>query len=242
MFKVGDRVVRCNMPYRDVRIGDTGTVVKVTRNNLRVRYDRHVSQYGDGCFGQLPQNLYPVIGEFGPVSVLPVEQRAAAMNAVIRSMMDSAAIADHPQVFIHSNPPSEYSARRWAEMEKVLYPPEPSKRDHLLDAMRYAHNMVEAPHRDPCPALGPDLGMFLRDGMSLAAARLALANARALADAAHKERRLPKVRATLPGTKSITVHKAPRAWGWLNVKLGIGSSQHVQWEVAAPLDAFGRET
>lgn len=95
---------------------------------------------------------------------------------------------------------------------------------------------------DPCPLpkppLGANIGMFIRDGMSPGAARIAIAN-RAIES---KPQHLPKVRAALPGAKPPTVHRAPRQMGWLNVKLGISSDQHVLWGVAPVLDAFGRDT
>lgn len=69
----------------------------------------------------------------------------------------------------------------------------------------------------PKPQLGPDIGMFIRDGMSPARARLVLANREA-----QKGGRVAtfKIRAALPGVRTYTVHKAPRHIGGLAPILG----------------------
>lgn len=222
MFKVGDEVVRIGPEWRGIRPGDVGVVVAVHPGDVRVRYNSAMSGQPDGSFGQIPSFL---------------TRRAKPLHMVERAGFD---------------------------IESKLKLLKLEERDHLNDAMSYAamvrrHREVEPQFFPPLdvdlntgcplpvakPPLGPDIGMFIRDGMSPAKAHDAIADraihSRVDAALGKLTRQLPKVRATLPGPRSITVHRAPRQMGWLNVKLGIGSDQHVLWGVAPVLDAFGRE-
>jgi hypothetical protein len=88
------------------------------------------------------------------------------------------------------------------------------------------------------PPLGPNIGMFLRDGMSTAAAKLA--HASLAGDHLTPKPVERKVRACLPAETRGTLHKAPRQWGALNIAIGIPSSHHVMWGVADLLGWGGK--
>jgi len=248
-FRIGDRVMRRTAPHGKIMVGDLGTVVSVARNNVRVRYDRHNPFTRDGCYGQLPANICQCVPDPADQELsLALNKAEEAAMVRMNEIMDG---LHRPHMVVHANPVSTEASllwkmardEKWRDAERQLH----LSPEHLIDAMRIAGmectlriDSCPLPHKPKTPIV-PDLGMFVRDGMTAAEARLALANR--TVEQYEKKRRVspPKICATLPSKPKGKLHKAPRAWGWLNVKLGIGSSQHVQWEVAPPLDAFGRE-
>jgi len=236
-FKVGDRVRRV-VGHSKINIGAVGTVMKVAIDHVRVRYDDRFPSTHDGCYKQLAVNISHLRED--PWN-RPKEERHAGLGESdlytdlherMRKLEIERVMMEPPRplsIITHGNPVSNESGRMW--------------RDIVAEPPRVVDPCPPLPPAHPQkPPLGHPIGMFIRDGMPLKQARAAIAMGLPQPEICDVVRGVRKISATMPAPKSITVHKAPRSWGWLNVKLGIGSSKHVMWDVAPVLDAFGRET
>jgi hypothetical protein len=223
MFKIGDRVTRVGPEWRGIKPGDCGVVVSIDRGEVRVRYFSAQSEASDGSFGQIEANISRMVD-------FPARDGGDRIDAMVYGM--SAIDYYHARKRqIREN--DEISAL----LESMPIAPKPYPQPRPMNPM---HQPCPVLVRPP-PPLGPDIGMFIRDGMTSEQARAAL-DAKVSGEMWRRHLHLsaePKIRATIPGPRKFTTHRAPRQMGWINHKLGIGSSRYVLWGVAPMLDAFG---
>jgi hypothetical protein len=197
MFEIGQRVVRTeDWAAQHVYAGDEGVVTDVS-------------------------------GLGKPIPVLRVKFDDGPTRTVLASKMEPRNIArDVPRRMPAGISASEFRelVKRGDHLRPPLRPGEENRR--INEAMRklvFEREMMPPPVvvEKGCPVLwdqvvvvdcDPDLGMFIRDGMTSAQARSALERGIPIGfDKALDKilRKLPKVRASVPGPRTIRHHPAP---------------------------------